>query len=96
MLLKIGSKGDDVSKIQEKLGINPTTGNFGPITEAKVKEYQTLKGIEVDGIVGDDTWKLLFGDNNTFSGSPFKIEKLKGIIPESIILQIPDTAKSLN
>ena len=40
MLLKLGSKGDDVVKLQQKLGVDPV-GTFGPKTEAAVKEYQT-------------------------------------------------------
>jgi len=36
MLLKNGSKGDDVKKLQEKLGVE-AIGTFGPKTEAAVK-----------------------------------------------------------
>ena len=37
MLLKNGSKGEDVKKLQEKLGVE-AIGTFGPKTEAKLKE----------------------------------------------------------
>ena len=37
MLLKVGSKGDDVKKLQEKLGLT-ADGIFGNGTAAKVKE----------------------------------------------------------
>ena len=33
MLLKLGSEGDDVKKLQEKLGVDPI-GKFGPKTDA--------------------------------------------------------------
>ncbi|MDP9020786.1 MAG: peptidoglycan-binding protein [Actinomycetota bacterium] len=36
-------------------------GTFGPKTEAAVKQFQRSVGLEVDGKVGPDTWKALFG-----------------------------------
>ena len=35
-------------------------GDFGPLTEAAVRAFQTNRGITVDGIVGDEeTWPAL-------------------------------------
>ena len=101
MLLKIGSKGDDVKKLQEKLGTT-ADGSFGPGTEKLVKEWQSSNGLTPDGIVGDGTWSKMFGSIQTNStpvsipNSEFKLEKLKGHIPDSVIAQIPDTAKKFN
>ena len=101
MLLKVGSKGDDVKKLQTKLGTT-SDGNFGPGTEKLVKEWQTKNGLTADGIVGEGTWKKMFPgeiikeDVVIPTGGPFKLEKLKGHIPESVIAQIPDTAKKFN
>ncbi len=103
MLLKIGSKGDDVKKLQEKLGIS-ADGSFGPGTESKVKEWQTSNGLKADGVVGDSTWSKLFGNvvstpvsaPVSIPTSDFKLENLKGHIPDSVIAQIPDTAKKFN
>lgn len=100
MLLKVGSKGDDVKKLQTKLGTN-ADGDFGPGTERLVKEWQTKNGLTSDGIVGDGTWTKMFGsvikeDVVIPTGSGFKLDKLKGHIPESVITQIPDTAKKFN
>jgi len=39
MLLKNGSKGEEVKQLQTKLGLT-ADGSFGPGTEAKVKEWQ--------------------------------------------------------
>jgi len=97
MLLKVGSKGDDVKKLQEKLGINPPTGNFGPITEQKVKEWQKANGLLDDGIVGDGTWGKMFPTASlVLPTSNFKLDKLRGAIPDSVIVQIPDTAAKFN
>jgi hypothetical protein len=63
---KLGSKGDEVRKIQEKLkalGIyrGPLDGDFGGGTEGAVKIFQEREGLEVDGIVGHETWGKLVG-----------------------------------
>ena len=60
MLLKVGSKGDDVKKLQTKLGTT-ADGVFGHGTEKLVKDWQTKNGLTADGIVGDGTWKKMFG-----------------------------------
>jgi hypothetical protein len=62
---KIGSKGDEVRKIQERLKAfgyysRSIDGAFGRETEAGVKAFQSAKKITVDGIVGPETWKALF------------------------------------
>jgi len=106
MLLKNGSKGDDVKKLQEKLGVE-AIGTFGPKTEAAVKAWQKANGLKDDGIVGDATWSKLFGETAPAvpvvkeeviipSGGPLNIEKLKGHIPDVVLAQIPDTAKKFN
>jgi len=102
MLLKNGSKGDDVKKLQTKLGLT-ADGAFGPGTENKVKEWQSANGLTADGIVGDGTWSKMFGTTQVIkedvvipSGGSLNIEKLKGHIPDAVIAQIPDTAKKFN
>ena len=103
MLLKLGSTGDDVVKLQKKLGVDPI-GKFGPKTESAVKSFQTKNGITPDGIVGDGTWAKMFDEGTVSqpivitepapvpSVGGLKLEKLKGHIPDSVIAQIPDTA----
>jgi len=101
MLLKNGSKGEDVKKLQEKLGL-AADGSFGPGTEAKVKEWQAANGLIADGVVGDGTWTKMFGAAApapapaAVPASAFKLDKLKGHIPDSVIAQIPDTAAKFN
>jgi putative chitinase len=106
MILKVGSEGADVKKLQEKLGVE-SIGKFGPKTEAAVKAWQKANGLKDDGIVGDATWSKLFGEEKPKSevikedvviapvGS-LNIEKLKGHIPEAVLVQIPETAKKFN
>ena len=49
--------------IQKKLGFTGSNvdGKFGPATRNAVKDFQKKKGLEVDGIVGINTWKALLG-----------------------------------
>lgn len=96
MLLKIGSKGEDVKRLQERLKL-AADGSFGPGTEKAVKEWQSKNGLAADGIIGDASWSKLFEVGSTaVSSSLFKLENLKGHIPDSVIAQIPDTAAKFN
>jgi putative chitinase len=93
MLLKVGSSGEDVKKLQAKLGLS-ADGSFGPATAEAVKKWQTANGLGADGIVGDGTWGKLFPGEGSAPvvSSSFKLEALKGHIPDAVIAQIPDTA----
>jgi putative chitinase len=102
MLLKSGSKGEDVKKLQEKLGLN-ADGDFGLKTETAVKSFQTKNGLTPDGVVGPKTWETIMG-KNVLVDTPqvatqvapqvgrLNLDKLKGHIPDAVILQIPETA----
>ena len=63
MILKKGSKGNDVKTLQTLLHLQ-ADGVFGPLTEEAVKEYQKAHGLKADGIVGDATWAKLTGDSS--------------------------------
>ena len=103
MLLKLGSEGEDVKKLQIKLGVDPI-GKFGPKTEAAVKAWQSSNGLTADGVVGDGTWGKLFTEGTVSvptvitepapvkSVGGLKLEGLRGHIPDAVIAQIPDTA----
>jgi peptidoglycan hydrolase-like protein with peptidoglycan-binding domain len=71
MLLRRGSKGLDVVEVQKALNALRNRlvvdGDYGPATEEAVKELQREHGLAVDGIVGSQTWALLF------PGSPIPV-----------------------
>lgn len=58
MILKKGSKGNEVRQLQQLLHLY-VDGIFGELTEEAVKEYQRTHGLLADGIVGDKTWAKL-------------------------------------
>ena len=58
LLLKKGSQGDEVKKLQKILML-PVDGIFGSQTQNAVKKFQLQNDIKVDGIVGNVTWQLL-------------------------------------
>ena len=103
MILKNGSKGEDVKKLQAKLGWG-ADGVFGSGTEAAVKKWQAANGLTADGIVGEGTWAKMFGEKQLITepstpivnAGPLKLENLKGHIPDAVIAQIPDAAKKFN
>jgi putative chitinase len=112
MLLRVGSTGEEVKKLQELLGVD-IIGKFGPKTEAAVKGWQAAHGLTPDGVVGDGTWAKMFAPvvvppsynsvviNTPASFAPpapsvsinvFKLDALKGHVPQAVIDAIPDTA----
>ena len=91
-MIKIGSTGDAVKKIQLKVGAKDD-GDFGPGTEAKVKAWQKANGLLDDGIIGPNTWDKMF-PGETFPKQPivsteFKLSALQGHLPAAVIDQIP-------
>jgi putative chitinase len=101
MVLKNGSKGNEVKVLQAKLGL-AADGDFGPGTEAKLKAWQAANGMAADGIAGPETLaKLGITESvalaasaapTAIPASAFKLDKLKGHLPDAVIAQIPDTA----
>lgn len=67
-LLKKGSRGDDVKAVQTALHCYPD-GIFGDLTTEAVREFQKANNLEVDGIVGRQTWNALFPASTNASGS---------------------------
>ena len=57
-LLKQGSKGPEVVKLQKLLKITHD-GDFGPMTHKAVIRFQMHNELHPDGIVGNTTWSML-------------------------------------
>lgn len=54
LTLRVGSRGEEVKKLQKLLYL-PTDGVFGPITRKAVSDFQWKHGLIADGIVGPQT-----------------------------------------
>jgi len=54
VLLRKGSRGAQVKKLQTGLGID-ADGKFGPGTEKAVKDFQAANGLTADGMAGPNT-----------------------------------------
>lgn len=99
-VLKLGSQGELVKKLQEKLGVEGS-GTFGPKTLAAVKAWQKANGLTDDGIVGPFTLskmgiealpaKPVVQAPVAAPSSGLKLSKLEGHVPESVLSMIPDT-----
>jgi peptidoglycan hydrolase-like protein with peptidoglycan-binding domain len=69
--IRSGSAGSDVRRLQRLLvemkilSFERIDGNFGPATEAAVKDFQSGNGLTTDGIVGPQTWSKLPADPQT-------------------------------
>jgi putative chitinase len=96
MLLKNGSSGEDVKKLQAKLGLTQD-GVFGSVTESKVKEWQTQNGLTSDGIVGTATWSKMFGVNDQITDAVTQVaglslDKLVGKVPQGVLDELAKIA----
>lgn len=58
-LLRVGSNGSDVKKLQEALGLD-ADGIFGPGTESAVKAWQRENDCSPDGIAGPQTLSKIY------------------------------------
>ncbi len=69
-MLKTGSKGSDVSRLQQRLSaagfaVRGSATAFGKMTKSAVIAFQKANGLKADGIVGPKTAKKLFGSRDT-------------------------------
>ena len=67
-MLRYGAQGNITKLLQEKLislgyscGPCSADGEFGNGTRTAVMKFQKDKGLEVDGVVGQNTWKKILG-----------------------------------
>lgn len=61
---RLGSKGNAVLQVQRRLRQRgwsvAVDGDFGPKTDSTVRRFQTSKHLDVDGVVGPNTWRALW------------------------------------
>lgn len=79
-LIRLGHHHKGVADLQtrlEKLGykIDPPElgGTFGPATEMAVKEFQQKADLDVDGLVGEATWRALVESSWTLGDRPLRL-----------------------
>ncbi len=80
-LVQRGDRGPAVESLHEMLGVakrgDPGFGIFGPVTEARVREYQRTHGLTADGRVGRQTWTALHtGQPEVKAGAPGPVKRL--------------------
>lgn len=104
VLLRKGSRGAAVKRLQEGLGIG-ADGIFGSGTEAAVKEFQTANGLDADGLAGPETLAKLDSfeemtpevaeaaavqpDEEEFEGEPLPELKGSDVVAGSVI-EVPE------
>lgn len=88
-LLNKGTTGLDVRALQDVLNFHirrltrlKVDGIFGPLTDARVREFQRANGLKVDGMVGPRTNALLF--ENTTLPVPLMFMPKLSLTPPSI------------
>ena len=91
MTYRLGSRGEVVKQIQAIVGCNQD-GIFGPYTEQHVRVYQAQHQLIVDGIVGEQTLKvmgLLYSCSDCFPNATHFLpptEYFRGPVPKNWII----------
>lgn len=67
-VLKIGQKSEQVKQMQERLVqlgylTGSADGDFGSGTKQAVKDFQSVNGLQADGIAGQQTLEIMFSDS---------------------------------
>jgi peptidoglycan hydrolase-like protein with peptidoglycan-binding domain len=91
VLLRQGSRGETVKKLQTALGI-PSDGAYGAGTRKAVMEFQTSKGLTADGMAGPDTLAALPAFAGTFTAETVK----KAELPAVFHIELPEPLPPLS
>lgn len=80
-----GDSGQDVAQIQEQLaslGYKPGTadGDFGEMTTEAVKAFQQDRGLEPDGVIGQETYRALMGREIAVSRDSSTVSRTRKIV----------------
>lgn len=91
--IKKGSRGSDVKKLQELLGLTTCDGIFGAGTEAALVAWQAThrdsngNPLTADGVCGQKTWEALMAtahDASATGSATLTIQQLGKIMPNAI------------
>ena len=85
MLLREGSRGQEVSELQQALGIT-ADGVFGAGTRAAVVEFQNESGLVVDGIVGPQTLAAILEASVSTDNSEKVYSPVEGLVVNKYFL----------
>jgi len=91
MILKLGSKGNEVKALQELLELK-ADGDFGPNTEKAVIAWQKLNHLSADGIVGPNTWaamQLATTDGAETVGNDVNFDDIIAYLPKGEFIKGP-------
>lgn len=96
-LIRQGDTGEKVRVLQYMLGIVSefysnvppveVDGIFGPATFQAVQAVQRMAGLNVDGIVGEATWGVLY---RLYAGITDTVDEYTNVIPEEFRPDIPE------
>jgi peptidoglycan hydrolase-like protein with peptidoglycan-binding domain len=74
-----GSTGPAVEALQRQLNANgenvTVDSDFGPLTQQAVSDFQSSRGLSVDGIAGPQTWENLLNQTPVVSSSSWPTEE---------------------
>lgn len=94
-MLQVGSVGEYVEKLQTALinagydvGPDGADGEYGGNTRAAVIAFQTAKNLEIDGVVGPETWAALMAENGKEKPESRPAEEKQGV--DKPVVKIPE------
>jgi len=77
------NEGSVVKRIQKALGIKED-GLYGPATKAAVEKYQKENGLDVNGVVGYDTWVKMSASTDKLGKSAEGMAGAKEVAPKAV------------
>lgn len=87
-----GDQGSEITSIQMKLnalGYNAgnVDGDFGEMTAEAVRAFQRDRGLEVDGVIGTQTYRVMMGREIPVSRGDFSTSMARRIVQSSLRYQ---------
>ena len=68
--LVTGSRGPAVVYVQQKLGVQPASGYYGPLTKAAVRRLQVAQGRKAHGRISSGMWRILLAADGVSAPPP--------------------------